>query len=203
MLLDEKLTFKQHVSFIVAKASRQLGLIFRMTRDFKNIHCLVTLYCSLVRSSLEYCSTVWIPHYNNAIHRIEKIQRRFVRYALRTLPWRQPMRNTRYEDRCQLLQIDTLQLRRETARAMLVSDMLTSRVYCPAILRQINLNAPTRTLRRMPALLLPFRRTNYSSNSAIIGIQRAFNRVSQAFDYHLSFSVIRSKFLLLFRRLLY
>ena len=174
-----------------------------MTRDFRNIQCITTLYCSLVRSSLEFCSTVWIPHYNNAIHRIESIQRRFVRYALRMLPWRQPMRNTRYEDRCQLLQLDTLQLRRETARAMVVSDVLTSRIDCPTILRLINLNAPSRTLRRSYALQLPFRRTNYSANSAIIGIQRAFNRVSSAFDFHLSHQVLRTKFISLFRNVLY
>ncbi|XP_055522955.1 uncharacterized protein LOC129717137 [Wyeomyia smithii] len=125
IILDTKITFKQHVSFIIAKASRQLGLIIRMTRDFRNIHCLVSLYNSLVRSCLEYCCPVWVPYYNNSIHRIESIQRRFTRFALRLLPWRQPLRNTRYEDRCQLLHIDTLQLRRETARTMVVSDTLT------------------------------------------------------------------------------
>ena len=199
VILDAKLTFKQHISFIVAKASRQMGLIMRMTRDFKNIQCLVTLYCSLVRSSLEYCSVVWLPYYNNAIHRIESIQRRFVRYALRLLPWRQPMRNTRYEDRCQLLRIDTLQVRRETARALVVSDVLSFRIDCPAILRQININAPTRTLRRSNMLSLPFRRTNYSAHSAIIGLQRAFNRVSSVFDFHLTNRVLRAKFVSMFR----
>ena len=203
VILDTKLTFKQHISFIIAKASRQMGLIIRMTRDFKNIQCLVALYCSLVRSSLEYCSVVWIPYYNNAIHRIESIQRRFVRYALRLLPWRQPMWNTRYEERCQLLHIDTLQLRRETARAITVSDVLTSRINCPELLRQINLNAPRRALRGSTLLHLPFRRTNYSANSAIIGIQRAFNRVSSAFDFHLSTRVLRSKFVSMFRGIMY
>ena len=203
VLLDTKLTFKQHVSFIVAKASRQLGLVMRMTRDFRDIQCLITLYQSLVRSSLEYCSAVWFPYYNNAIDRIESIQRRFVRYALRLLPWRQPMHDTRYEDRCQLLHIDTLQLRRETARAMVVSDVLTSRIDCPAILGQINLHVPPRSSRRMPSLHLPLRRTNYSANSAIIGLQRAFNRVSSVFDFHLSYPVLRSKFVLMFRRIMY
>ena len=113
------------------------------------------------------------------------------------------MRNTRYEDRCQFLHIDTLQLRRETARAMVVSDALTARIDCPTILRQINLNAPSRVLRRVSLLHIPFRRTNYSANSAIIGHQKAFNRVSQVFDFHLSARVIRSKFVSMFRSLLY
>ena len=121
VILDSKLTFKQHISFITAKASRQLGLVIRMTRHFTDIYCLKTLYCSLVRSSLEYCSTIWTPHYNNAVYRLESIQRRFVRYALRLLPWRQPQQLPPYEDRCQLMHLDTLQLRRDLSRALTVS----------------------------------------------------------------------------------
>ena len=51
--LDKQLTFKLHISHIVSKASRQLGLLFRMTKGFTSIQCLKTLYCSLFRSTLE------------------------------------------------------------------------------------------------------------------------------------------------------
>lgn len=203
VILDSKLTFKQHVSFIISKASRQLGFIMRMTRDFKDIKCLTALYCSLVRSSLEYCSTVWSPYYNNAVSRIESIQRRFVRYALRLLPWRHPMRDTPYENRCLLLHLDTLQLRRETARAMVISDLLTANVDCADILQRININAPSRALRGVPALRIPLRRTNYSLNSAIVGLQRAFNRVASMFDFNLHRIVIRNKFVSMFRQIFY
>lgn len=203
VILDSKLTFKQHISFIVAKASRQLGLVIRMTRDFRSIQCLKSLYCTLVRSSLEYCSTVWNPHFHNAAYRIESIQRRFVRYSLRLLPWRHPMRDTPYEHRCQLLQLDTLQLRRDTARALTVSDILTARIDCPEILRQINIRAPTRLLRMVPFLHPPFRRANYSANCAVIGLQRAFNRVATAFDFHLTRPILRSRFVSALRNILY
>ena len=113
------------------------------------------------------------------------------------------MSDTRYEDRCQLLHLSTLQVRRKTARAMTVANVLAARVDCPDILRQINLNAPSRTLRRVPSMHLPFRRTNYSSNSAIIGLQRALNRVSSVFDFHLSVGVLRYKFIDMLRQLLY
>lgn len=203
VILDTRLTFKQHISFVVAKASRQLGLIMRMTRDFRSIQCLKSLYCSLVRSSLEYCSTVWNPHYHNAAFRIESIQRRFVRYSLRLLPWRQPMRDTPYEHRCQLLQLDTLQLRRDTARALTVADILTGRIDCSDILRQINIRAPSRLLRMVPLLHPPFRRANYSANSAIVGLQRAFNRIAYVFDFHLPRAIIRSRIVCALRSLLY
>ena len=63
VLLDSKLDFNQHITFIIAKASRQLGFIFRIAKNFTDIYCLKALYCSLVRSTLEYCSAVWNPHF--------------------------------------------------------------------------------------------------------------------------------------------
>lgn len=182
VILDSKLTFKQHISFITAKASRQLGLMTRMTRNFTDIHCLKTLFCSLVRSSLEYYSAVWTPHYNNAVYRLESIQRRFVRFALRLLPWRQPLQLPPYEDRCQLLHLDTLQLRRNLTRALTVSDILTDRIDCPALRDKICLATPARQLRHTPVMQIPFRRTNYSAYGAIVGLKRAFNKVSSVFD---------------------
>lgn len=199
VILDSKMTFKQHISFITAKASRQLGLVIRMTRHFTDIYCLKALYCSLVRSSLEYCSSVWTPHYNNAVHRLESIQRRFVRYTLRLLPWRRPFELPPYENRCQLMHLDTLQLRRDLARAMTVSDVLTGRIDCPTLRSKINLSTPPRQLRHTPAIQIPFRRTNYSANGAIVGLKRAFNKVSNVFNVSLSRDTLRAKFLSVLR----
>jgi hypothetical protein len=40
-----------------------------------------SLYNALVRSNLEYNTIIWCPLYQNAIHRIEKIQRKFIKFA--------------------------------------------------------------------------------------------------------------------------
>lgn len=56
VMLDSKLTYKDHISYVASKASAQLGFIFRMSKHFKDIHCLKALYCSVVRSILEYGS---------------------------------------------------------------------------------------------------------------------------------------------------
>ena len=58
VILDSQLTYKQHISYVVDKASRMLGFVFRVAKNFSDIHCLKSLYCSLVRSVLEYCSAV-------------------------------------------------------------------------------------------------------------------------------------------------
>lgn len=198
VILDSQLTFKRHVSYVVDKASRTLGFIFRIAKDFTDVHCLRSLYCSLVRSTLEYCSAVWHPYYQNGMERIESVQRRFLRYALRRLPWRDPFRLPSYNNRCQLIDLETLQVRRNIARAMFVADVLQGRVDCPAILGLINLNARPRILRNNSMLRLPFRRTNYAQNSAIIGVQRVFNRVASVFDFNLSRQTIRRNFSVFF-----
>ena len=104
-----------------------------------------------------------------------------------------------YETRCQLLHLDTLQLRRDLARAVMASDILTARIDCPELLSQLNLHVPARRLRSTIALHIPLRRTNYSVNSAMFGLQRVFNRVSCVFDFHVSRDVLRNKFLSMFR----
>ena len=38
-------------------------------------------YFSMVRSNLEYCSSVWSPHHKDQIHKIEMVQRRAARYT--------------------------------------------------------------------------------------------------------------------------
>lgn len=196
VILDSKLTYKAHMSYVISKASRNLGFIFRAAKDFRDIHCLKSLYCSLVRSVLEYASPVWNPHFQNGVERIESVQRRFIRYALRRLPWRDPQQLPSYEHRCQLIRMDTLATRREAAKALVVADLLTNRIDCPPLLADIQIQARSRVLRTSSLLRIPHRRTVYAANSGIIALQRAFNRVSSAFDFDISRDTLRRHFLL-------
>ena len=49
--------------------------------QIKNEHTKSMVYKSLVRSNLEYCSTIWSPHANKQKSEIEKVQRRATRYT--------------------------------------------------------------------------------------------------------------------------
>lgn len=198
VILDSQLTYKQHISYVVDKASRTLGFIFRITKNFTDIYCLKSLYSSLVRSVLEYCSAVWNPSYNNGVERVESVQHRFLRFALRRLPWRDPFRLPSYESRCQLIGLETLSTRRDAARALLVADTLQGRIDCPTILEKIDLNVRPRALRNSLMLRLPFRRTNYGMNGAINGLQRVFNRVASVFDFHVPRQTLRRSFTSIF-----
>ena len=53
-----------------------LGLIKRTCKGLDDPKTLRTLYCSLVRSNLEYCSVVWSPYTKRNTDKLERIQRR-------------------------------------------------------------------------------------------------------------------------------
>ena len=51
-----------------------LGLIKRTCKGLDDPKTLHTLYCSLVRSNLEYCSVVWSPYSKRNTDKLERVQ---------------------------------------------------------------------------------------------------------------------------------
>jgi hypothetical protein len=60
-----------------------LVFVKRLSCEFRDPYTLKTLYVSLVRRKLEYASCVWRSFYGAHINRIERVQKKFLRYALR------------------------------------------------------------------------------------------------------------------------
>ena len=61
-----------------------LGLIKRPCKGLDDPRTLCTLYCSLVRSNLEYCSVVWSPYTKRNTDKLERVQRRATKFILRS-----------------------------------------------------------------------------------------------------------------------
>ena len=67
VMLDEKLTFNDHIDRTVTKANRALGLLMRSFQTGKegrslrhfNVKAVISTYCATVRSILEFSSVVW------------------------------------------------------------------------------------------------------------------------------------------------
>ena len=72
---------------MVNKANSVLGFIKREMREMFDPYCVKTLFITLVRSITEYACQVWSPHYGVHIDRIESIQKRFIKFALKILSW--------------------------------------------------------------------------------------------------------------------
>ena len=92
-----------------------LGMIKR-TISYKNERIMLSLYKTLVRPLLEYCTPVWSPHYIKDKQLLERIQHRFTRLV-------PGFRVMAYEDRLRRLGLWTLEERRNRADLIEVFKM--------------------------------------------------------------------------------
>jgi hypothetical protein len=122
VILDSKLSFREHIDSVVNKGSTMFGFIKRLSREFRDPYTLKVLYVTYVRSKLEYANSVWQPFY--VIHiknRIERIQEKFIKHALRKFRWNVNLDLPPYENRAdwRVLVMDTL--KKSTGEMLLVS----------------------------------------------------------------------------------
>ena len=74
MILDEKLTFKNHISEKISKASKGVGILRKLFYLVPR-GALVTIYKSFVRPHLDYADFIYDkPNNNSFIQNIEAIQ---------------------------------------------------------------------------------------------------------------------------------
>ena len=105
LLTNHHLSWNSHIDTITSKANRILGLIKRTCRGWKDTETLKTLYCTLVRSQVEYGSVVWSPYTSRNIDKLERIQRRGTKFIL-------GQNDNSYEDRLKCLNMLSLEKRR-------------------------------------------------------------------------------------------
>lgn len=171
--LDSKLLFDKHIENILAKAMKTLGFLFRVTKDFKSIKTLKILFCSLVRSHLEYASQVWNPRYVKYIDLLEKPQRKFLKF----INFKHNIFSSDYVDSCKRQHILPLIKRREAADLSFLHSIVLNLIDCPSLLSKVKLLVPVRLACRRKYLKLhaPLCRTNYRQNSFFIRTANLFN----------------------------
>ena len=118
IIIDQKLAFTEHISSTFSKAFAALGFMRRNISNFDKVYALREIYCSVVRSILEYAVQVWAPYYAVNINRIERVQ---------SLPWNNPVIFPPYADRCLLINLERLEPRRIFLQRMFIFDMLTKK----------------------------------------------------------------------------
>ena len=123
VIVDPDLSWKPHISKIVAKANTMAAWVLRVFKTRKKEH-LMTLYKTYVRSHLEYCSPVWSPYEKQDIEKIEAVQRSFTSKI-------EGMDDLDYWERLQALGIYSLQRRRERYKILYIWKM--SRNLVPVI----------------------------------------------------------------------
>jgi Reverse transcriptase (RNA-dependent DNA polymerase) len=124
VVLDRKMTFKityrhiRHIDVTIAKGFAMLRFVKRLSKEFQDPYTFKSLYMS--------CCCVWQPFY--AVHnaKIERIQKKFVKYALRRLRWDTNLDLPPCTSCCMLLSLETLETRRDIARHIFRKSFITS-----------------------------------------------------------------------------
>ena len=82
ILLTNTLSWSLHISNILSKAYRSLGLIRRTVPYCSTISLKKSLYLTLVRCYLAYCPQIWRPHLVQDSRAIERLKRRATKYII-------------------------------------------------------------------------------------------------------------------------
>ena len=77
-MIDSKLSWKQHVTFIKSKISKSIGILCRAKKVLRT-DSLVTLYNSFVYPMFSYCLEIWGRSYKVNIESLFRMQKKIVR----------------------------------------------------------------------------------------------------------------------------
>ena len=78
VLIDEKLTWKEHINFVITKIKRSMAMLFKI-KDKLNQDSLLTIYNAIIQPYLFYCCKVWGRSFDKCITPITVIQKKAVR----------------------------------------------------------------------------------------------------------------------------
>ena len=78
VIIDDKLTFKQHRATLAAKISRDAGVIYKV-KGIVPLNVIKMLYNSFIQPHLVYCSNIWGLGSKNIVARIFTAQKRAIR----------------------------------------------------------------------------------------------------------------------------
>lgn len=119
---------------------------------------------------------VWAPYYAVHVNRIECIQRRFMRFCLRFLPWSSTIDFPPYTHRLQLINLPSLLSHREYLQFCFIMGIVNGTVTAPSVLCRLNFSVSRSSLRRQLPLCNIFSRSNYGANSPLNLLINVFNK---------------------------
>lgn len=90
------LSFSAHISSVSSSCFKLIGIMIKKVFGTLNKKQFTSIFKTLIRPKLDYCSSIWSPGLQKDIDLIEKVQRRATKLV-------RGMQGKSYEDRLQLL----------------------------------------------------------------------------------------------------
>ena len=82
VIISADYQWSSHYKMIVSKAYKMLGMLCRLFSGYIAVSAKRSLYLSLVRSQLQYCSPLWHPRLLSDIKCLEAVQRRATKFII-------------------------------------------------------------------------------------------------------------------------
>ena len=157
---SKNLSFAHHINCTIKRAHQLVGFIKRTCCDFTNTTAIKSIYIALVRSILEYCSVVWSPHQKSSIDRIERVQRKFIKF----LCFKEGMEYNadNYLNLCSHFKLSPLFIRRQVLDLCFIHKCVNYITDCPDINSSFTFFVPPRRLRSSDLFRIPNHRVNLS-----------------------------------------
>lgn len=145
VLFDNQLTFTPHVRFIKQRALRRLGMVCRMSKEFRSAKSFLKLYSTVCRPVLEYASVVWNGTCKSNSRAIDKVQNKL----LSILRHRFPHEYHRLDSGPRYLQVlPELKARRDTADLLFLFKLIHGQISSVELLSELQLTVPIKTTRK-------------------------------------------------------
>ncbi|XP_060874011.1 uncharacterized protein LOC132947798 [Metopolophium dirhodum] len=173
VLFTADMNFRPHIDSICCRALKSLGFVMRTMNEFKLSGSLKTVYCSLVRSMLEYASVLWDPFVVTDSCHLERVQRRFLSSAAYMLKIVHPPHD--YTPVLHALGLTSLADGRVKANLAFLKKLIDGSLNAPSLLVQVNFKVPHRATRSRVPFAVPLHCTNYGKNKPIDRMMRLAN----------------------------
>ena len=180
VLFDAKLTFKSHINNVTNRAFKLCGFIRRQSSEFINNTAMTILYKTLIVSILNYASPIWNPSYSTYIERLERVQKKIVKFQLFKL--RIDYKTIPYNTRFQILGYENLEKLRTNSDAVLAFKILRNIYNTPDILSMFNFRVPAFPFRNNELLILNMYRNVYGQQSLFNRMQIQLNKLHDGVD---------------------
>ena len=164
---DSQLRFSEHIERICVSASKALGFIIRVTREFTDLSTIKLLFQSLILSKLEYAVLIWYPICNLHVNNINRIMRKFMKYLSYKIDNIYPVRGYSTEDLLLRHNLDSLNIRRHRICAKFMFNLVHYKIDCSELLAKIPFNIPRQNSRNVATFYLPPAKTNTLVRSSI------------------------------------
>jgi hypothetical protein len=168
------LSWDDHINSIVSKANKTLGFL-RRNLKISSRTVKERAYKSFVRPVLEYASSVWDPHTQKNIDKLEAVQRRAARFVCNRY------HNTSSVSRMlDILGWQSLEERRKHARLSMLYKIDNGKVHCPGIKSKLAPLPPRQRRGHSKQFRLITCRTQYRSASFLPRTVRDWNALPAA-----------------------